>query len=79
MPDIALCTAKNCWSDIRHTCYRYRAISSDYQSWTDYSQMIVDDNHCIAHIQLHSAQPILSINEADARRETMTGEVGRLP
>lgn len=37
MPDITLCRALHCPAEMRETCLRHRAPSSDRQAWNDYS------------------------------------------
>lgn len=36
MPDITMCSAKNCKCSM--TCYRYMACPSAYQSWADFGK-----------------------------------------
>mgnify|MGYP003680328216 FL=1 len=44
MPDIAMCFAENC--EKKEECYRFKAEPSDYQSYTDFSDDIDEEDRC---------------------------------
>ena len=39
MPDITMCVTKTC--PIREGCYRYIAKPTDYQSYSDFSHLVI--------------------------------------
>ena len=39
MPDITMCIAKTC--PIRENCFRYTAKSDNYQSYSDFSPLVI--------------------------------------
>jgi hypothetical protein len=55
VPDITMCISQTC--PIRDMCYRHKAVPDKYQSYANFSELVVKDNsnfcHCTEWIPIY--------------------------